>query len=372
MYCYFEISLFIIPMVIVVFFDCFYYFLSFLPIDGMQSAGYIVSHCKCGPTSGGGSMKGSEVRIRHRGRNYQTRLANCGRISYAAHDDLWHYHPFYHLILLSEGRHYLDLGEHRSVLLEKNSLFLLNPLQRHRFRHLPGEDFEHTAMIWRLVDSSGRTACFPLQELMRVPTEECTSFQVCQLNEPEVYRLQERHQRLLETMRENSQQQWWDIAFFHTWYSFLEMLMDKRGEAWRDLQHRMIGEVELLICRHFADPSFSRREIAERMGRSVNHLDGVFRSRCGCSLTGALRRKRLLHAVQLLLNTDRPIGEVAECCGFSSQSVFTRVFQREYGISPLHYRLKRYNRAGHFSVERQTVDSPATARGNSLTSSADH
>ncbi len=55
--------------------------------------------------------------------------------------------------------------------------------------------------------------------------------------------------------------------------------------------------------------------------------------------TGQLIQKtRIETALQLLRETDSPIARVAQDCGYSDQSAFTRTFRRMVGLSPSIYR----------------------------------
>lgn len=47
---------------------------------------------------------------------------------------------------------------------------------------------------------------------------------------------------------------------------------------------------------------------------------------------------RLKKSAELLINSSCPIVEVALKCGFNSQSYFTQMFKRNYGVSPKEYR----------------------------------
>lgn len=49
---------------------------------------------------------------------------------------------------------------------------------------------------------------------------------------------------------------------------------------------------------------------------------------------------RMVNAQSLLENTDYKIGEIAEIVGYDNQLYFSRVFRKEYGVSPAQYRKK--------------------------------
>jgi len=48
----------------------------------------------------------------------------------------------------------------------------------------------------------------------------------------------------------------------------------------------------------------------------------------------------MVNAQSLLENTDYKIGEIAEIMGYDNQLYFSRVFRKEYGVSPVQYRKK--------------------------------
>jgi AraC family transcriptional regulator len=50
-------------------------------------------------------------------------------------------------------------------------------------------------------------------------------------------------------------------------------------------------------------------------------------------------RQRLIKAYELVNTTDKSLEEIAEMCGFSSQSHLSTAFKKEYGISPGKLRL---------------------------------
>jgi LacI family transcriptional regulator len=67
-------------------------------------------------------------------------------------------------------------------------------------------------------------------------------------------------------------------------------------------------------------------------------LERKFRQTFGVSIVEQIRQVRINHARSLLANSDLPITEVAEKCGFSSYNYLNRIFKEVTGVSPSQYR----------------------------------
>jgi AraC-like DNA-binding protein len=68
------------------------------------------------------------------------------------------------------------------------------------------------------------------------------------------------------------------------------------------------------------------------------HFSDMFRAEVGVRPIAYLTRRRLDHAQLLLLSTNRSMKEVAVACGFPDANYFSRVFQRQVGMTPSAYR----------------------------------
>lgn len=66
-----------------------------------------------------------------------------------------------------------------------------------------------------------------------------------------------------------------------------------------------------------------------------------FKKRNGVSISEYLCRLRLKNAELLLAGASLPITVVASEVGFPDASYFSRLFHRQYGLSPSVYRAKR-------------------------------
>jgi AraC-like DNA-binding protein len=74
--------------------------------------------------------------------------------------------------------------------------------------------------------------------------------------------------------------------------------------------------------------------LAREAGVSVFHACRVFRRVMGTSIHQHLQEVRLRHALALVLDTRRPLAEVALEAGFANQGHLGNAFRRRYGRTP--------------------------------------
>ena len=94
---------------------------------------------------------------------------------------------------------------------------------------------------------------------------------------------------------------------------------------------RRIQKAYDLIKRNFQS-KLLLKDLAESVGISPFHLQKLFKSELGVSPAQCLVRVRLERARHLLhIDPSMPLAAVANNCGFSSLSVFSRAFSNYYG-----------------------------------------
>jgi transcriptional regulator GlxA family with amidase domain len=81
-------------------------------------------------------------------------------------------------------------------------------------------------------------------------------------------------------------------------------------------------------------------DLARASGLSERALQYAFQSELRRTPLEQLLKIRLERAVQVLVSSDEKVGTVAEMCGFGTVRHMHRCFVREYGCSPLAYRLR--------------------------------
>ncbi|MCB1203338.1 MAG: AraC family transcriptional regulator [Verrucomicrobiae bacterium] len=105
----------------------------------------------------------------------------------------------------------------------------------------------------------------------------------------------------------------------------------------RARQFRDLAPVVHHLEEHYADV-VSMAEMARLAGLSPTHFNRRFRQIFGMAPTRFLHALRIEKARQLLVETDRSVGEIAVGAGYHDQSHFTRHFRKLTGVAPGKYR----------------------------------
>ena len=99
---------------------------------------------------------------------------------------------------------------------------------------------------------------------------------------------------------------------------------------------RIVRKAMAYIHKHYAEP-FSRRDMARQLGLSERYLTRCFHTEMSITPVEYVNRYRLKEA-KVMLGTGANVTETALAVGFSSVSYFTRLFEKEVGVSPGVYR----------------------------------
>lgn len=79
-------------------------------------------------------------------------------------------------------------------------------------------------------------------------------------------------------------------------------------------------------------------ELAKIAGYSPQHLLVIFSKTFGQTPIEYVIKKRLAFSLEKLSNTSQQLCQIAQDCGFSTQSYYTKQFKKEYGVTPAKYR----------------------------------
>ncbi|MDB5984839.1 MAG: Transcriptional regulator GlxA family, contains an amidase domain and an AraC-type DNA-binding [Pseudomonas sp.] len=86
------------------------------------------------------------------------------------------------------------------------------------------------------------------------------------------------------------------------------------------------------------DKPLSVENLAERVAMSPRNFARVFREELGTTPANYVRQNRILTARNLLEETDRSLGEIANNCGYGSDELMRQAFIKELNVTPGQYR----------------------------------
>lgn len=97
-------------------------------------------------------------------------------------------------------------------------------------------------------------------------------------------------------------------------------------------------EMLMYLQRHYSG-NITLDEIAAYTGISRSECCRYFRKKSGQTIFGYLNRYRIHKSMELMAGTDGDIAQIAQECGFSDQSYYTKKFREQTGMTPGQYRL---------------------------------
>lgn len=110
---------------------------------------------------------------------------------------------------------------------------------------------------------------------------------------------------------------------------------EQRGRVLERLQRTM------LILEGTMQQPASLVELASLCSLSPSHFAKTFKKVYGLGPREATAALKLRLASELLLNTDRAVGDIGHRCGFQSPSTFARAFRERFGLSASAFRHAR-------------------------------
>lgn len=99
-------------------------------------------------------------------------------------------------------------------------------------------------------------------------------------------------------------------------------------------------------------------ELAATAGFSVRQMERKFKDAMAQSPAGFYRSLRLRRARNLIEQTTLPVSEVSVACGLGSASHFSKIFTREFGISPSRRRAELSAKAKNHTQDQGSDHAP--------------
>nr|WP_319485179.1 AraC family transcriptional regulator [uncultured Cohaesibacter sp.] len=111
-----------------------------------------------------------------------------------------------------------------------------------------------------------------------------------------------------------------------------EVVAPMRGGLSAPVRRRLVDYIEANL-----DQVIHLRDLGQIANLSEFHLQRSFKQTCGVSPNLYIAHRRVERA-KGLIRAGEPLAQVADACGFSSQSHFTRSFKTGTGATPAAYR----------------------------------
>lgn len=118
-----------------------------------------------------------------------------------------------------------------------------------------------------------------------------------------------------------------------------------------DYENRVTDEQNELILKYhdaidlalkYMDENYAKKLYLEEVCRislmSHSTFSYIFKQVTGQTFSEYIMNLRLMHACELLKTTDDSVLNICLNCGFSDSTYFSRVFKKQFGISPIRYR----------------------------------
>ncbi|MEO1257650.1 MAG: AraC family transcriptional regulator [Bacteroidota bacterium] len=99
-----------------------------------------------------------------------------------------------------------------------------------------------------------------------------------------------------------------------------------------------IGQLKQLIHDNLDDPDYGKNELSRAVHLSPSQLYRRLKSEAGFTPNLFIRKIKMEKAQELLTSSSLNISEIAYTLGFNDPNYFSRIFQREFGVSPRSFR----------------------------------
>jgi AraC-like DNA-binding protein/uncharacterized RmlC-like cupin family protein len=250
-----------------------------------------------------------------------------------------HFHDFYELLLLFEGKQFMTVLGHEQVN-SAGDFTLMPPGVLHGHSDYPGCD--QRAVVIRFtakkVECGENTA--PIADKL-LTTLSKTHF--VPLSDP-----------VITEMLSNPEP---DYLPEYAKLDFMRLIMrvaddfrkDENVEA-RTVKPRVINDRDLVENVIMSITTMYMTDInvvllARMHSISYRHLARIFMDITGYTLTEYIVFTRLFYSMQFLVETDLSVADIAKQVGFRSDNYFSKVFTQMTGITPTAYRKERAGKA---------------------------
>lgn len=111
----------------------------------------------------------------------------------------------------------------------------------------------------------------------------------------------------------------------------------ENGLPFQESRHKRMLHILEYLDQHWREP-LTLSDLSQEMGMSPSYFSRFFKDAMGMGFLNYWTKLRLKRSIDLLLDTDLPIIDIALECGFNDYKTYGRLFKKEYGENPQSYR----------------------------------
>ena len=121
--------------------------------------------------------------------------------------------------------------------------------------------------------------------------------------------------------------------------ALLRYYCGSKDESDRMVYHNVLRMEPVLdyIAEHFKEKIYID-SLAEMLGVSADYFTKMFKDSIGKTPIDYINAMRVNHAMHLLVGTELPMAEIADCVGFCNPNYFHKIFKQYMDTSPHAYR----------------------------------
>jgi AraC-like DNA-binding protein/mannose-6-phosphate isomerase-like protein (cupin superfamily) len=233
----------------------------------------------------------------------------------------------YQLVYITEGRGTFESEPTGRVRIEAGQAFLLFPGVWHRYRPVKSVGWEEHWVRFkgeaadRIMGSSFSPESAVIRVGFRQELRDLIQSIAGAMKEAQPGHLQVAGARTMEALAL--------VRMYAMTYRKLDR--DAGRKIQRASQH---------LVKHCCEP-IDMEALAKRLGLSYSNFRSLFKRHTGVPPHNFLIDVRLDLARHWLIDSNRPIGEIADIIGFSSVYYFSRLFKKRIGCPPSAYRQRR-------------------------------
>lgn len=242
--------------------------------------------------------------------------------------NVFHYHDWYELYYITKGRCVYQVAN-KSFLLEPGDWIFIPPKVKHK-------NFYRTENTERYLVYFSKDYINP-----------CLHGKICEFALKTCFSPENKESTYLTNLISNALEEFQNPSEFskELYKSYLFQIMItlltkapmKESDGQNMNMYFLAQNTIEYINDHFNE-NITLNELADMNYITPGYLSSVFKKATGFNISNFIQTRRLIHAKNLLCETDDSISVISEKCGFNDSNYFSVVFKKYTSQSPLQYR----------------------------------